>query len=448
MAGIIKTTIQNALSYAILITSVGLIAYRYPKAKRFVLKDLLMMLGQFIFMMLSSLGIYYVRDIVSSSDYVLLVWLESVKYFLLYISCIFVVKACFECTWWEAIFSGTTGYCIEHFGSRISAILEVYTSWHWALYSLANVIFSFSVIFVLYLTVIRKLMTRNKIVKFKGYWQICMAVLVISINIFYSAWVIYTISIQTAELHYLEMETALMRRALAFAYLDYAVIAALAFFLQFSIYAWDYTSAERDILTRLLDESQHQYLQEKQNIDLINLKSHDLRHQIAAIGSRIDSEELKEILDAVDGYDSVMTTGNKAIDIVLTQKSLYCIEHEIKLTCMIDGKNYDFIADHELFSLFGNFIDNAVEGVLLLPPEKRVISITENLAGNLVNLRIENYFDGHVIFRENLPVTQRGEDFHGFGMKSMKLIAQRYGGDIRASVHDDIFILDIFLIRP
>lgn len=44
-----------------------------------------------------------------------------------------------------------------------------------------------------------------------------------------------------------------------------------------------------------------------------------------------------------------------------------------------------------------------------------------------------------------MPVTEKDSNFHGFGMKSMKMIVEKYGGEIGVTVSDDIFGLEIIL---
>lgn len=69
------------------------------------------------------------------------------------------------------------------------------------------------------------------------------------------------------------------------------------------------------------------------------------------------------------------------------------------------------------------------------------IARAERRSGGIV-VRIENYFGGTLEFSDGLPRTTKGEDgWHGFGLKSVKYIAQKYGGDLSCRVKDGFFIL-------
>lgn len=69
---------------------------------------------------------------------------------------------------------------------------------------------------------------------------------------------------------------------------------------------------ELDVVNQLLTQEQKQYAISKENIELINLKCHDLKHQIRLIGQndRVRKETIKEIENAINIYDSVVKTEN------------------------------------------------------------------------------------------------------------------------------------------
>lgn len=443
-----RAVVQNTIAYFLLVISIGLIADHMPRKDGFFKKDIFSMIVQYTFLVVASVLIILTREVWTDHDYFLSVWLEITKYFLLYISCIVIVKILFESSWWGAIFCGTAGYCIQHIGARIGTLIETIFSISWIITSILTVFISLGLIIVLNKVIILKVMPKKEYIRFKSHWQIFIALLVVTFNIVYTSWAIYYISIQQILLRQMQMTNKYMNTSLIFVYLVSAVIGLVAFFLQFSMYTTDHISLERDLLSTLLEESRRQYLLEKKTSDLINLKSHDLRHQIKALEGKLEFSEMKGILEAIDIYDSIVDVGNEAINIVLTQKSMYCKGHDITLTYLINGLDVSFLEEHELFSLFGNFLDNAIESVLELEKNKRIISITERSNGDFVNIRVENYYKKNIEFEDGLPITNKDLDYHGFGMKSMKMIAERYDGTITTMIKDDIFILNILLVKP
>ena len=193
----------------------------------------------------------------------------------------------------------------------------------------------------------------------------------------------------------------------------------------------------------MVEQDKRQYELAKKSVDLINIKYHDLRQQSRRFQDREGREELERTLDE---YASLVKTGNEVLDVILTEKTLACREQGIQLLCMADGRGLEFVKTHHLYALLGNAIDNAMEAVAPLPEAKRVISFSLRRQGELVHIHMENPCAGELSMRSGLPVTTKGdEDYHGFGMLSMKTVAEQYGGGLSVQAEDGVFILDVVL---
>lgn len=138
------------------------------------------------------------------------------------------------------------------------------------------------------------------------------------------------------------------------------------------------------------------------------------------------------------------------LDTVLTEKSLTCEQKEIMWTCMADGSQLDFLDPVDLYAIFGNALDNAIEGVQeLQEPEKRVISVTVFNRGNLAILQIENYYGHKLQFQDGLPKSRKGDGAcHGFGIKSIRRTVEKYNGSVSIHAEDSIFVLSVVFPVP
>lgn len=205
---------------------------------------------------------------------------------------------------------------------------------------------------------------------------------------------------------------------------------------------------ENNTIHFLWEEDRRQYDLSKKTMDIINIKYHDLKHILHDLN--LPKEETEAIKNAVRVYGSKMKTGNEALDVLLSENTLRLSEEGILLTYTGNGQDLGFMSATDVYTLFGNAVENAVEAVKRLSdPEKRVIDIVSERHGNLVNIRVSNYYEGTVAMEEGLPVTTKNVEkgFHGFGMKSMKLVAEKYGGSITCSTDQDIFDLSIYLMQ-
>lgn len=232
------------------------------------------------------------------------------------------------------------------------------------------------------------------------------------------------------------------------------VAGTFSLYLQNSIEKRQKAEQELEIVRQLWYRQQEQYKLSQENIDLINRKCHDLKYQMAALRTLHDereiNEQLKELEHSAMIYDSVIKTGHPVLDTVLTEKSLYCEANQIHMTCMADASGLGFVEKVDLYTMFGNALDNAIESVMKLQePEKRVIQVAVFQEKNLLMIRVRNYCEEKLKFNNGLPVsTKKDKDYHGFGLKSIRYTAEKYGGGIVCQANDNYFSLQILLPVP
>lgn len=208
-----------------------------------------------------------------------------------------------------------------------------------------------------------------------------------------------------------------------------------------------------DVQQQLWHQSNDQYRLAAENVDIINRKCHDLKHQIAALRRISDGGEreksIRSLEQSVMIYDSVVKTGNDILDTVLTEKSLLCEGRGITLTCVADGSCLDFMDGVDIYAIFGNALDNAIEAVTPLEdPEKRTIAVSVFARAGLVIFQTENYYAGSLTFDGGLPVTRKTDKgYHGFGLKSIRATAAQYGGFLTIQAEGDIFLLRVTIPR-
>ena len=220
--------------------------------------------------------------------------------------------------------------------------------------------------------------------------------------------------------------------------------------LQFNLISNLSLMIDRKTLEQLVMEKDKQYQISKRNIELIQMKCHDLKYQIRALqqsGRNLDPEALEEIQNNVDIYERIVKTGNEALDVILTEKSLICQKLKITIMVMLEGSRLNYIDVTDLYCIFGNAIDNALEAVEKeKDTEKRLISITSRLVGNLFSIRITNYFSGELKIENGLPLSSKEDkENHGFGLKSIRYIVEKYNGSFSVYQEDDLFVLNILL---
>ena len=231
-------------------------------------------------------------------------------------------------------------------------------------------------------------------------------------------------------------------------------VSSLILVVQYSAFRINALNREKEIVRQLLYERKKQYQLSKENIEIINHKCHDMKHQLHAL-KKAESEEVRRYIDEVEDsimiYDHVVETENEVLNTILSEKSLYCEKHQIKLTCIIDAAPLDFMSTVDIYAILGNALDNAIEAVSKYKDtEKRVISLTISMKNGFLSIQTNNYFEGEMEFENDLPVStkKKNKAYHGFGMKSIKHLTEKYGGSMYAKLEHEIFTLQIVLPMP
>lgn len=201
------------------------------------------------------------------------------------------------------------------------------------------------------------------------------------------------------------------------------------------------------ILKHILHQQKEQMESSRETIDLINIKCHDLKNQIAMLGSRIPKEEIEELNHTISIYDTTAKTGNEALDVLLAEKLLLCENKKIHFDYMADGESLSFLKPSDIYSLFGNAIDNAIEAVDKVEDmSRRHIGMKVRTDKGMLMIHFENCYNGILSFDSELPeTTKQDKRYHGFGMKSIKLITEQYGGYMKVNAGEDLFTLNILI---
>lgn len=208
------------------------------------------------------------------------------------------------------------------------------------------------------------------------------------------------------------------------------------------------------VLDRLLRQQHEQYLRSKEDIDRVNRRYHDLKHHLVAIRAASDADTRAGYIDDLErslrGLGVRVRTGHPVLDTVLTAKAAHCAGRDITFTCVVDGAHLGFVGAVDLSALVGNALDNAVEAVdRVAEPDRRQIRVVVRRQDGLVLFEVENCFDGDLVVHDGLPRTTKPDaQDHGYGLRTMRQVAERYGGHLSVRGHDGWFTARVLLPVP
>lgn len=202
------------------------------------------------------------------------------------------------------------------------------------------------------------------------------------------------------------------------------------------------------VLNALMQEKEKQFDQLRSNIQIINSRCHDLKRLVRSFRYANETDRnatLDEIENMVNIYEAFAKTGNAVADAVISDKGLVCQAHNIQFSYMVDGKCLSFVRTTDLYIVLDNILSNAVEAVERMEPGKvRYIDLAIKQNRGNVAIQCRNSYEGADIC--DIPDTVKQDRLaHGFGIKSIKYIIERYGGTMVISGKEGVFTINIII---
>lgn len=341
---------------------------------------------------------------------------------------------------WQALFCCTAGYIAQNLISGTSNLIDtlVCAAGRPELPWSSTLLMGCLLVYPLYLWLFVRLVRRHSLADISEPQIILVALAVVATVIGLDV-VVKSLGAST-----LGLEAYLMAR------LAHGVLCGFTLFSEQKILAARQLATEREVERRMAAERERQYQLSRKNIDAINVKCHDIKHQIRSLadGGRVaDGRALEDLAAEIAIYDSTVKTGNPALDVILTEKGLVCSGEKITLAVIADGRALECLEPQEIYSLFGNALDNAIEAVRGIgEPERRLVSLNVRRSGTMCVINVENSCDVAPAFRDGLPVTTKADaGSHGFGTRSMRGIVERHGGILSFGCEDGVFHVDALL---
>lgn len=227
------------------------------------------------------------------------------------------------------------------------------------------------------------------------------------------------------------------------------IICIVSLCLLHNLFAESHHKQEALVLDQLRKKEREQYEISKETINLIGIRQHDLRSMLESHSVGFTEEQMKEMVGSLDGYELPFRTGNKTLDVILTEKHLICKNKGITLECSADGSSIGFISEMDIYSLFLNALNNAVESAdKLKDPARRIIQMKCYSRGRILFIQVRNQYDEIVPAEGGYQTTKADRSSHGYGLRSMKFIVEKYGGEMSARAEDGEFRLGFAIPIP
>lgn len=207
----------------------------------------------------------------------------------------------------------------------------------------------------------------------------------------------------------------------------------------------------------LLDKKRSEYSQKyaqivKEQYDQTRRLRHDMKQYTESLSTLLRTEKYVSALDLIDKQieslskvETIIDVDNDFVNAILNTKLTYAKSLNIDVICSI-MKNISGIDDLDLCYLLGNMLDNAVSAAEKCDPELRLIEVNIFSVGSRLIILVKNSITSSVLAgNPKLKSSKPNLDNHGFGVKTIRSIADKYLGDVYFYEEDLTFICRVEL---
>ena len=183
--------------------------------------------------------------------------------------------------------------------------------------------------------------------------------------------------------------------------------------------------------------------------------SHDLKNHILVL----KHFKMEENYEGIDRYieeteqsffdiKRSVWTGNQIADMLLEQKRTMAEQEGITFTIQAVPIAEWMFDDSETCSLLGNLLDNAIEACMRMDDNAdKWISVKIENQKQLLFIKIENSVNEAPVMEKGRPVSVKKDKMrHGYGLKNVERILNKYDGTIAYLSRDKAFQIELLFL--
>lgn len=220
---------------------------------------------------------------------------------------------------------------------------------------------------------------------------------------------------------------------------------SIYFLLEFLLKDAEKRTHQMFVLQQLRYQKENMDDAREMNEEIRRIK-HDLKHKLAYVVEGLKDNNLDEMIkilesstDEINKNNVISFSSDESMNYILQSKNKMAIQRGILLRCEIAYEKSDSIKDEDLIILLGNLLDNAIEH----SQENCEVYLFIKAEKGLLHIKISNPVKSLNI--DTKVTSKKDKRNHGYGMKSIRQIVNKYNGDIDEKVILDNFVVDILL---
>lgn len=200
-----------------------------------------------------------------------------------------------------------------------------------------------------------------------------------------------------------------------------------------------------------LTQSYNDNIAEKSK-QLISIR-HDFKNHLGVITGRLENENYKEALSYLKSITNtiqlagdLVITNNTTISSILQSKKLECERKGITFNYTAAFEKIYILLDIELTIILGNILDNAIEALEPSELENKYLNLSITQIDTYLIIQCDNPYINIPQEKKGFLITSKAEkEYHGFGLKNVSEICEKYRGELHHNYNNSIFTIQVLI---
>ena len=232
------------------------------------------------------------------------------------------------------------------------------------------------------------------------------------------------------------------------------VINLVSFYMLSKISKEHRENINNSLLVMQLREQESNISEMKNVYNEIKRIRHNIKEQYGCVQELLMSgkyEQAKNYLSEVKIpnllLDPLTVTDDDTLNAILNYLSHKCSNSNIKLNCFISSNDIACFSAADISVILTNLVNNSLEACVESFASEIKLELYEQK--NYFCISVKNPIAESVLIKNPfLATTKQNKDMHGFGVESVKLLAEKYNGITKFREDGLVFVAEVWLKRP
>lgn len=211
---------------------------------------------------------------------------------------------------------------------------------------------------------------------------------------------------------------------------------------------------EKELLQFQLQQEQKEMRNLEHQYQEISILRHDFQNKVQCIYTMLEQNNYEDARRYTEKFLKAehkaakprIRSSNSVLNAIMNEKIEKAEQYQIEISCRVTIRIPEYL-EYDLSILLANLLDNAIEACQNNTIPSQIIVVITETAGYF-RIAVKNTIQESVLeTNQKLESRKKDKAHHGFGLKSVRKIVEKYQGSMEAYEKKNVFIVSILLLK-